>query len=59
MKRRGSNPAAPLAQAQKAAASAEALCRDANQLAERGRYEEACPKFVASQKPDPGFGTAP
>jgi hypothetical protein len=49
--------AAPLAFAQDQAATAEALFREARDLAAKGRFEEACPKFAASQKLDPGFGT--
>ncbi len=38
-------------------ARAEALFREARQLMEAERYDEACPKFAASYKLDAGVGT--
>jgi len=38
-------------------ARAEALFRDAKRLKDAENYEEACPKFAASQKLDPALGT--
>lgn len=38
-------------------AAAEALFDEGRRLAADGKYEEACPKFEASQKLDPGLGT--
>ncbi len=38
-------------------AAAEALFDQARQLVEAGRFDEACPKFEASQQLDPGLGT--
>lgn len=52
--------AAPPARAQPGtgnAAAAEALFREGRALVAEGRHEEACPKFEASQKLDPGYGT--
>jgi hypothetical protein len=39
------------------AAAAEALFVEGRRLANEGKYAEACPKFEASQKLDPGLGT--
>lgn len=39
------------------AAAAEALFREGRDLAAKGNYADACPKFAASQKLDPGYGT--
>ncbi len=68
MRRRGSNPlavavaaavtlAAPLALGQEQAATAEALFREARELAAHGDFAAACPKFAASERLDPGYGT--
>lgn len=38
-------------------AAAEALFLDGRNLMAAGKYEEACPKFEASQKLEPGLGT--
>lgn len=38
-------------------AAAEALFNEGRRLAADGHYDEACPKFEASQKLDPGLGT--
>ncbi|MCA9632308.1 MAG: hypothetical protein KC766_31865, partial [Myxococcales bacterium] len=51
---------APLAQAQTSAqdrATAEALFQQAKKLKDAENYEEACPKFAASNKLDPALGT--
>ncbi len=39
------------------AAAAEALFVEGRRLANEGKFVEACPKFEASQKLDPGLGT--
>src|SRR5579859_7253694 len=39
-------------------ATAEALFADGRRLVSAGDYAAACPKFAASQKLDPGVGTA-
>ena len=71
MKRRGSNAiawslaallslsaiAAHAQPAQDQAAAAEALFREGRDLIAKGKYDEACPKFAASQRLDPGYGT--
>lgn len=52
--------AAPPARAQAGtgnAAAAEALFREGRALVAEGRHEEACPRFAASQRLDPGYGT--
>jgi len=41
-----------------AKATAEALFSDGKRLMAAGNYDAACPKFAASQKLDPGVGTA-
>jgi hypothetical protein len=46
-----------VAAAQEQAATAEALFREARDLATKGNYVAACPKFAASQRLDPGYGT--
>ena len=38
-------------------AAAEALFNEGRSLAGKGQYADACPKFEASQKLDPGLGT--
>jgi len=38
-------------------AAAEALFNEGRSLAAKGQYADACPKFEASQKLDPGLGT--
>lgn len=38
-------------------AAAEALFNEARSLVSKGQYADACPKFEASQKLDPGLGT--
>lgn len=38
-------------------AAAEALFSEGRRLMEAGRYSDACPKFEASQRLDPGVGT--
>jgi hypothetical protein len=48
---------ASAARGQDQAAAAEALFKEGRELASHGRFEEACPKFAASQKLDPGYGT--
>ncbi|WP_438004481.1 hypothetical protein WME89_37705 [Sorangium sp. So ce321] len=39
------------------AAAAEALFREGRELVAKGKLAEACPKFAASQRLDPGYGT--
>lgn len=39
------------------AAAAEALFREGRDLVAKGKLAEACPKFAASQRLDPGYGT--
>lgn len=71
MKRRGSNAlawsfaallslsaaAAHAEPSREQAAAAESLFREGRDLAAKGRFAEACPKFSASQRLDPGYGT--
>jgi hypothetical protein len=50
--------AAPTALAQERdVAAAQAMFDQARELAEQGKYEEACPKFQESNRLDPGIGT--
>lgn len=52
----GSAPAEAQVSAQNAAA-AQALFEEGLKLSKEGKLEEACPKFAASDKLDPGVGT--
>jgi hypothetical protein len=47
----------PSARAQGEKISAEALFEDGRRLVGEGKYAEACPKFLASQRLDPSAGT--
>jgi PEGA domain len=49
-------PARALAQ-ERDPAGAQALFDQARELSKKGRYDEACPKFLESNRLDPGIGT--
>lgn len=50
-------PTSALGQTAQDAAAAESLFREAKALIAEGKFDEACPKFEASQRLDPGLGT--